>query len=97
MKVIYHEGVGVDRSQIDREVAVALVEGERVAVVTGLEPGELVFVLRSRDSLAVETIDHWYALAAPGFDDARRTGWQADRDAFVRWQFDHAEAVRAPD
>jgi len=73
--------------------------GARVAVVTGLEPDEPVFVLRARDALALNVVAQYSMLTTEAglFSADRREGLHATLSALVDWRNQHAERVRDPD
>lgn len=72
-------------------------EGERAAMVTGLLPGEPVFVLRARDTFTSDIIREWLKRAEYGLSPERVEGVYADLGEIIRWRQEHRAAVRDPD
>jgi hypothetical protein len=58
----------------------------RLAVVSGLRPGEPIFVLRAQDALALATINLWREMAYGLLDQARADAVEADLQAFIEWR-----------
>jgi hypothetical protein len=68
------------------EVTYREFSGSREAVVTGLKPGEPIFVLRAQDALALATINLWREMAYGLLDDERAESVEVDLHAFIEWR-----------
>lgn len=70
-----------------------------IALVTGLEVDEPIFVLRARDALALGFLVQYRSMAAFGelFDQPRSDSLARDVEAFVKWRRAHVDRVRDPD
>lgn len=96
MKVEYANGFdGLE------QLAEALASGPdgRLALISGLEPDEPVFVVRARDALALGFVTQYAAQAAIGglFDAERSEALAAEIQRIVEWRRAHVERVRDPD
>lgn len=69
----------------------------RVAVVSDLEAGEPVFVVRARDAGAITFLALYEATSARLFGEDRAATLGELVDAFVAWRREHAALVRDPD
>ncbi len=69
----------------------------RVAVVTGLLPGEPVFFLRARDALSLPVVMQYLDSYARLFEADRVTQLEEDVDEWIAWRREHAVDVRDPD
>jgi len=80
------------------EVTYREFSGSREAVVTGLKPGEPIFVLRAQDALALATINLWREMAYGLLDDDRAEAVEVDLHAFIEWRRGAGrEFVKDPD
>jgi hypothetical protein len=80
------------------EVTYREFSGSREAVVTGLKPGEPIFVLRAQDALALATINLWREMAYGLLDDERAEAVEVDLHAFIEWRRGAGrEFVKDPD
>lgn len=87
MNVRYIEGP--DRLIID--------VGTRNALVTGLEPGEPVFVFRARDAFALPLIIAYARSVEPLFGEARFEQLSRDIQAVADWRRENQALLRDPD
>ena len=77
--------------------------GQRVAIVSGLDPGEPIFALRGHDTMAVNTIWEWLNKARErwgeqaGLSEARVNGVLEDIATISDWQAENPTLTRAPD
>jgi hypothetical protein len=83
MQVTYYDE---DRA-VDEHAAIDLLSTPgRSAVITGLRPGEPVFVIRAQDALGVAMINLWREMAYGLLDDARADQVEVDLQAFIEWR-----------
>lgn len=77
--------------------SVSLLEND--LIVTGLEPGEPVFVIRARDTLGLPMVALYAGMADQGelFDAERRAGLRATIQEMIGWRRANMALVRDPD
>lgn len=68
-----------------------------VVLVSGLAPGEPIFVLRAADATAVAILSIYSTMVEGLFSDAKAIGLEEIRQAFVDWQRGHRALVKLPD
>ncbi len=90
MRISYVEEDG------ELSIAFADVEG-RIAIVSGLAPGEPIFAFRARDLAFPAAFVAWWAEVAESFTSERAKDTKASARALADWARQNPEQARMPD
>lgn len=90
MKVEYYE-------PSDSPIAVEAPADTRVVMVTGLRPGEPVFVLRAQDAIAMSLLNQYRTQTEGLFEDERALALEEDIQKWIDWRRANRELVRDHD